>query len=175
MGCCIVFDTETTGLSKKCRLVSICWEILESSVVVCRQHYFIKPDNFVIPYAAVRIHGITTEMADRKGKSIQYVMSQLAEDIHRYDPTVLVAHNISFDCSVVLEELKRLQRGNVVHAFNTMERFCTMRVAKKKLQLPKNPKLCELYKILTKKDMVGMHDAEADVMACRECYLELCK
>jgi DNA polymerase-3 subunit epsilon len=176
----IVLDVETTGFMRKnnpCHIVSICWEIVddEQNSVTTMKHYHIKPDNFVIPQAAINIHGITNEYVRLHGEPIEFVFAQLSKDIQKYNPETIVAHNITFDLSVIHAELIRLQgKGiSIIKMLKQMKQYCTMKEGKSKLALDKWPKLCDLYESLLSKKMVNMHDACADTAACRECYLKM--
>jgi DNA polymerase III epsilon subunit-like protein len=176
----LVLDVETTGFMRKnnpCRTVSICWEIVDNSkkCVSTMKNYYIKPDNFTIPQSAINIHGITNEFAHAQGEPIAFVFAMLAKDMNQYKPKTVVAHNISFDMSVILSELTRLQGKGIatMTALKNMKQYCTMHQGKIKLGLAKKPKLCDLYERLLSKKMTNMHDARADTAACRECYLKI--
>ena len=81
----LIFDTETTGLPKNWnapitdsdnwpRAIQIAWQLHDSmGKVLEHQDYLIKPDGFDIPYDAERIHGISTELAQRDGIALQEV------------------------------------------------------------------------------------------------------
>ena len=112
----IVIDTETTGLFNRnanpenyelynnARIVEIAWEIYKSSgELINRESYVIKPNGFVIPDSAIAIHNITNEMANSIGHSIQDVFERLA--IVMKDVSTIVAHNFSYDNSIILAEL----------------------------------------------------------------------
>ena len=78
----LIFDTETTGLPKSWnapitdtdnwpRCVQIAWQLHdEMGIVLEHNDFLIKPDNFNIPYDAERIHGISTELAEEQGISL---------------------------------------------------------------------------------------------------------
>ena len=118
----LVFDTETTGLpprktnkfysifdreaypnyedleaSNYCRMVSISWVIynLNDQNPIIKRYFIIKPDGFIIPEEAIKIHGITTEYAMMNGVSILDVFNQLDKDLKSIN--VRVAHNFLFD------------------------------------------------------------------------------
>jgi len=176
----IVLDVETTGFmckSKPCRIVSICWEVVddEQKMVTTMKYFHIKPIDFIIPQAAINIHGITNEYVRLHGEPIEFVFAEFTKDIIKYSPKTIVAHNIIFDLSVIHSELKRLQCKGIgtVKMLKNMKQYCTMKEGKSKLGLMKLPKLCDLYERLLSKKMENMHDACADTAACRECYLKI--
>jgi hypothetical protein len=60
----LILDTETTGLSPRDRIVSICWAIHDDrGGEVALEHHIIYPDGFTIPAGATAVHCITTEHA----------------------------------------------------------------------------------------------------------------
>ena len=75
----LFFDTETTGLPRNWkapvtdlnnwpRMVQIAWILCDDKGNrVESADYIIKPENFVIPQDASRVHGITTEKAINEG------------------------------------------------------------------------------------------------------------
>jgi DNA polymerase III subunit epsilon len=76
----LFFDTETTGLPKNWkapvtdlnnwpRLVQLAYLLYDSNGnKISEGDHIIKPDDFIIPEDASRVHGISTEMANLKGK-----------------------------------------------------------------------------------------------------------
>ena len=182
----IILDVETTGLPKsrkyndleafdKCRMVSICWEILDSNNIVCkREHFYIRPDGFSIPGFATKIHGISQAYATEHGKCIKTILKALTDDMKKYDVKVVVAHNASFDMNVIRSELYRIKNYKALSFINKKEVYCTMLQGRRILKLKKNPKLTDLLKLLTGTGMTEMHQADVDTEACRKCYCELC-
>ena len=83
----LFFDTETTGipanhkapasdLKNWPRLVQIAWLLSEEDGnEVSSAEYIVKPDGFVIPMEAAKIHGITTELAQRSGADLLAVLT----------------------------------------------------------------------------------------------------
>ena len=76
----LFFDTETTGVMNSPRVVQIAWLVTDENGDELRsQSYVIRPDNFEIPSDATRIHGITTEAAQRGGIEIAIALESLSE------------------------------------------------------------------------------------------------
>ena len=73
----LIFDTETTGLPKKWkaplsdsdnwpRCVQIAWQLHDlSGNCVSYENFIIKPNGYEIPYDSEKIHGISTQLAQK--------------------------------------------------------------------------------------------------------------
>ena len=89
----------------------------------------------------------------------------------------IVAHNISFDQSIMLTALHRL--GNKPNRMEGKPLVCTKEATTDVLKLPGNygnykwPTLAEAYAHYTGKEVEGAHDALADTLACLEVYRAL--
>lgn len=181
----LFFDTETTGVPRNYkapasdsrnwpRLVQIAWLLVdvESNELECCEQ-IVRPDGFVIPADAARIHGITTEMATDKGVDIKTVLESVAEVIGK--ASALFAHNIAFDEKILGAEFLR---AGFVNRVESMPRRCTMRESTDYCRLPggygfKWPTLQELHLKLFGQSFDGGHRALVDVRACARCYFEL--
>ena len=181
----LFFDTETTGIPRNYRapaadatnwprLVQIAWLLVdEEANEVSSAEHTVKPDGFVIPDEAARIHGITTELALRNGVDLQSVLTAAAATISK--ASVLVAHNMQFDEKILGAEFLRSGFPNFVEA---KERKCTMQASTDYCRLPgrygyKWPTLQELHLKLFNEPFEGAHRALVDVRACARCYFEL--
>lgn len=159
----LFIDTETTGLpinssapptdlqSWNCRLVSMAYyilpcddDLLYNKAILDKGYYIIKPDGFIIPSSAAKIHGITTEIAIKEGTKIENVLNHLLNIINEYKPIILVGHNIDFDINVIDSEFFRYLK---ICPLNLCRRFCTLKSSVNYCNLPNNkyPKLSELY------------------------------
>jgi DNA polymerase III subunit epsilon len=181
----LFFDTETTGIPKNYkapasdlknwpRLVQIAWLVVdETGKEIASAEHIVKPNGYVIPPAAAKIHGITTEMAMQSGMEINAILDPLVEDIGK--ASALIAHNIAFDEKILGAELLRAGYPNHVEA---KPRKCTMQSATNYCRIPgpygyKWPTLQELYMKLFQQAFTGAHHALSDVRACAKCYFEL--
>lgn len=181
----LFFDTETTGIPRDYkapasdlgnwpRLVQLAWLVAdEAATEVASAECIVKPDGFTIPDDAARIHGITTDMAVRKGVDLESVLAEIAPNIEK--ASALVAHNIAFDEKVLGAELLRVGSPNLVES---KQRICTMRGATDYCRLPgrygyKWPTLQQLHTKLFDEPFEGAHRALTDVRACARCYFEL--
>ena len=184
----LIFDTETSGLytSKKkygyppyteltaydtCRVVSICWYIVQNEKVVEQSYYVVKPDNFKIGEESIKIHGITQEYAEDNGVDIKFVMANFHTALDKCK--TIVAHNIQFDIHTVQSELYRYGLHNTLELFNDKHYICTMAKGKEYMNYYKNPKLGELYKYIYNEDMKNAHNAIADTHHCYKCYIKM--
>jgi DNA polymerase III epsilon subunit-like protein len=179
----LVFDTETTGLNPReevtrsnCaqfpRIVQIAWMVFDRELKVISQQSQIIKQTGKIPQEAIRIHGITDEIAKNRGAEINTVLNDFLSDAKNCD--VLVAHNIEFDFSVLKSELYR--NGIDVGIIKHKHRLCTMlssinfcAIKRRGWDTYKYPTLKELYencfpeKILDEK---MLHNALSDVTIC---------
>jgi DNA polymerase III epsilon subunit-like protein len=183
----LIIDTETTGLPKNWkapvsdlnnwpRLVQIAWMQCDNSgKILSSSDYIVKPRNFIIPEDAVKIHGITTEIAKNEGVALNIVLKEFSTAISQ--SSVLIAHNMSFDEKVVGAEFLREKIDSKLF---TIPKICTMEKSTDYCKISNSygykwPSLSELYFKLFKTEIEGIHDAAADVRACADCFFILKK
>ncbi len=181
----LFFDTETTGLPKNWkapvtdldnwpRLVQLAYFFFDAGGnKVSGGDFIIKPAGFTIPAEAARIHGITTERAEKEGKDLRAVLNDFQDAVGRAE--YLVAHNMSFDEKIIGAEFLRNKMPDSLPA---KTKICTMQSSTGFCALPgpygyKWPKLTELYFKLFQTGFEGEHDAAADVAATIKCFWEL--
>jgi len=182
----LFFDTETTGLPKNYqaplddflnwpRIVQIAWALFDDEGNSWGSHcYIIKPDGFIIPDEAARIHRVTQERAMAEGISLEEALTKFTEDVR--SASLLVAHNIDFDEKIVGSELLRAKMANHLPEAN---KLCTMKTSVNFCRIPsprggyKWPNLTELYGRLFDSSFPEAHDALVDVQACAKCFFEL--
>lgn len=194
----IVLDLETTGLppmkgfneyypysnSKvydRSRIVQMSFGIYDTDgheLDFC--DLIIKPEGFIIPYGSIKIHKITNEIANAKGINISSALSIL--NTKWTDKVIkIVGHNINFDINVLLSELHRKGKNDVITKIFKTKRICTMFASKNIVQIDngstsyKLPKMRELYYFLFKKNPIMQHNAMYDVIHTAQCYFELAK
>lgn len=105
-----VFDTETTGIdTAHARIVSATIALLGPSGEVQERYDWLLDPGVEIPEPAVRVHGITTEIARASGIAaavgVQQIVSRLLEMFERGFP--VVAYNAPFDLSLLASEAVR--------------------------------------------------------------------
>jgi DNA polymerase-3 subunit epsilon len=184
----LFFDTETTGLPKDWsapesdvdnwpRMIQLAWAIYNiDGVQLTKQCFIIKPDGFIIPDEAARVHGISTERAVKEGFMLGEVLTIFGANISA--ARKVVAHNISFDERVVGAEFIRTGLNNTLPGNGN--RICTMKSSTEFAKIPsptgigyKWPNLHELHFKLFQDSFEGAHDALNDVEACARCFFEL--
>ncbi|MFZ5940997.1 MAG: DNA polymerase III subunit alpha [Bacteroidota bacterium] len=183
----LIFDTETTGLPKRDnapledldnwpRMVQLAWQLHDSAGRLLESgNMIVQPEGFEIPYAAEKVHGISTERAKKEGKPLTEVLETFAATLEK--ATVKVGHNIDFDINVVAAEY--LRKG-IANSFMQKPSLCTMRLSTDYCRIStgkggkfKAPKLAELHDILFSHSFSEAHNASADVNATARCFLEL--
>lgn len=179
----LFIDTETAGLPKNWNLpptdinnwpeiVQIAWIVYnEKEEEIKAKSYIIRPEGYNIPKKSVRIHGITTGEALKNGHDRNKVISQVYEDIIKYDP-ILVAHCMEFDENVLGASFTRSGLPNILLNY---PRFCTMKAARDYCRLPNrvNPGLGDLYRKIFSKRLENIHDALTDARATAACFFKL--
>lgn len=105
-----VFDTETTGIdTAEARIVSATVALLGPEGEVLERYDWLLDPGIEIPEAAMRVHGITTEIARATGIAapvgVQQIVAQLAEMIERGFP--IVAYNAPYDLTLLTAEARR--------------------------------------------------------------------
>lgn len=186
----LIFDTETTGLPKNYaapltdtdnwpRAVQIAWQLHDVfGNLIEHQDYLIVPDGFNIPYDAERVHGISTELAQTQGISIQEVLLKFNEALSK--AKYVVGQNVGFDVNIMGCEFYRYGVESSLTQMPVLD-TCT-EVTADLLKLPggrggkfKLPTLTELHEYLFGEPFAEAHNAVADVEATTRCFLELVK
>ena len=184
----IIFDTETTGLPKSWnapytdtdnwpRCIQIAWQLHDNfGELIEHKDYLVKPEGFNIPYDAERIHGISTELADQQGLSLEKVLVEFNEALAKAE--FVVGQNVGFDNNVMGCEFHRLGVQTSLNEMPVLD-TCTEKTAQL-CQLPggrggkfKLPTLTELHEFLFHEPFNEAHNATADVEATTRCFFEL--
>jgi DNA polymerase III subunit epsilon len=187
----LFFDTETTGLPKRFdadisdvdnwpRMVQLGFVACDDSGKTLESgDLIIKPEGFTIPEEAARIHGITTERALAEGIPLSDALDKFVDSLDQ--ASVLVAHNMSFDESVIGAELYRLGLSSDIETLKEIEKICTMRSTTDICRIPKAgygrgykwPTLSQLHWKLFAREFDGAHSAYKDAEACARCFFKL--
>jgi DNA polymerase III subunit epsilon len=178
------YDSETTGLVAPIRLVQLAALLLDSTDGRELAHFsfIVKPEGFIIPEAAAKVHGVTTEVALRVGVPLVVAISALTHLWSVAD--VRVAHNAEYDDRVINGEIDRLGRTSTVRR---PPGLCTKKLSEPILRLPptekmvaagfghkhKPPNLAECVDHLFNEKMIDAHTALADTRYCGRVLLEL--
>jgi len=137
---------------------------------------------WTIPKAASDVHGITLDIAMRYGVPLRVAVATFTN--LRAVASATVAHNINFD-RIVLEAAIHRCNGKPAHPGPNVH-YCTMRTATDIMKLPpsarmvangrngfKPPKLIELHQWLFGEGFEGAHNALADILATKRCFVEM--
>lgn len=184
----IIFDTETTGLPKNFnapisdvdnwpRCIQIAWQLHDDmGRLIENQDYLVKPEGFNIPFDAERIHGISTELAQKEGITIDEVLQKFTIALSK--AKFVVGQNVGFDLNIMGAEYFRKQQNSPLAEMPLLD-TCT-EITANLLQLPggrggrfKLPTLTELHEYLFHEPFAEAHNATADVEATTRCFLEL--
>ncbi|GEQ84547.1 DNA-directed DNA polymerase [Patiriisocius marinistellae] len=184
----LIFDTETTGLPRNWnaplsdsdnwpRCIQIAWQLHDAmGNVVESQDYLVQPEGFNIPFDAEKIHGISTELAQAEGVTLEAMVEKFIEVLGK--TKFIVGQNVGFDLNIMGAELLRLGQENVLPSFKVLD-TCTETTATL-CQIPggrggkfKLPTLTELHQYLFGEPFGEAHNATADVEATTRCFLEL--
>jgi DNA polymerase III epsilon subunit-like protein len=199
----LVFDSETTGLSKT-QIISpstihlwphvvqfsyIVFDTESNEIVKIKDSIIKVPDGFTITEENAKIHGITTEISLVKGVDLLPVLEEFFADFDSADH--IVGHNVSFDINMIKAELQRLimnssdkKLQDYLTTINTSTKFyCTMQETielcaiemKDKYGRPykKFPKLVELYQKMFGVTPKNLHNSLNDVIVCLRCFIKL--
>ena len=183
----LIFDTETTGLPKNWnapitdvdnwpRMVQISWQIHDiNGDLIEVKNYIIKPEGYDIPYAVIKIHGITTERANKTGVDLIFVLNEFNAALEK--TKFVIGHNIGFDNNIIGAEFIRKNINTSLSTFDTID---TKNESTDYCELPggrngkyKWPKLEELHEKLFGKKFDSAHNSAADVEATTRCFFEL--
>lgn len=145
--------------------VMLCNEKLEE---VITKDYIIKV-NFDIPNSV--FHNITNEISQTNGIVFETVIEEINELIKQ--SSHIFAHNSSFDINVMKSELYRAGLEDIIKEIDKKEIICTMKHTRNIVKIMtyygiKDPKLSELYKFATNKELSNAHDAKFDVIHLHE-------
>ena len=193
----LVIDTETTGLPKKpwmggrqniqgdydfenledfdsARMLSISWILLDGDYrIVERSTHYVLPDNFDVPAESTQIHGLTLDYLEKHGKPVLEVLGFLQDVIEEHSVAEIIAHNVEFDCNVILSELFRYSCPTTASMLENFKHklvwFCTMKRAWQMLGF--RPSLANAYKHFCKAEITHAHDAAYDCLHCFGVYL----
>ena len=202
----LIFDVETTGLELKKSLPQCSHIIqfsflqynLETKTIQERFNEYINIPKHVeiIPFIE-NLTKINRELCDH-GIPIQTALKAFYKVFHASD--FVVAHNFSFDASMItleflrhFEELKEECPNGLTMFKGGIDQYGTMKSSIHLCKIPfsdsasyalknpnqkenyKFPKLEELYKFLFKEDasIENLHNAMVDVLVCFKCFMKL--
>jgi DNA polymerase III epsilon subunit-like protein len=202
----LIFDTETTGLPKTkflniekssdwpyiVQLSYIIYDTDLHNIVKIRDFIIRLSDGNIIGDDSIRIHGITNEISKQLGVDISVALEEFFKDIQTVN--MVIAHNVSFDLSIVKMELLRLIQNkttrelktlykNILYEISNVTKFvCTMKEttdfcniltrSKTGDAFKKFPSLTELYTKLYNETPKNLHNALHDVIITLICFMK---
>ncbi|MBA4848995.1 3'-5' exonuclease [Emticicia sp. BO119] len=183
----LFIDTETTGLPVDItqgylapgnfpRMVQLAYKLYKwtdnDRILLTLENTYVIP-TFEIPKLAVKIHGITTKKATKRGKELSECLMPLSKALKEADR--IVAHSAEFDGGVIGQEFFICFEMDVM-ASHWYKLFCTKKHGRDICKIPLNdlnykfPSLQELHKFFYGRRYWGSHDAQNDVNALIRCY-----
>lgn len=184
----LIFDTETNGLpihydeppentDNWPRLLSVGYILLDEYFKVIKEGYHLIRPDFQLEREALEVNGLTRQELENNGEDIINVLATLQE-ISKKVP-YLVAHNMSFDLSIIQSEYIR---AGQTKKFSKMKKICTMKKGTSFCEIPSSyrnngykwPKLSELtehcyFKPFYKFKIIGNHHALNDAWLTAKC------
>lgn len=162
----------------------------DTGETLAAMNMIVRPDGWEIPLELQELTGITMERAMAEGLPADEVLHSflsmwMASDLR-------CAHNESFDMRMLRIEimrdpsyaLKSVDQGvSFADHWKAGAAYCTQSNSVKICNIPptpkmiaarrkgpKSPNLGEAYKFFTGEDLVGAHNAQVDIMACKAVY-----
>ena len=191
----LVLDTETTGLpeGRNCsiyetkkwphiiQLSFIVYDTEENEVDIVKDYIIKIADDVKLSPESVAIHGITREISQQKGITINNAFRSFRQ--HLRSANLIVGHNVSFDKKMIIVESIR----NKLHVFNSIssdiKTYCTMHNSVDLCKIPainregntyfKYPKLIELHEYLFNRTPCNAHNSKVDVIICLRCFYKM--
>ena len=195
----MTFDVETTGLIPKYfekngvdqnpHILQLSYVIFDTdtrSIVKSVDHYIRIPETIEILPVITQLTGITREICETRGISIETALSEFCKDYHTCD--YIVAHNHQFDKKMIEIELARLQISSTIDIkmqWDLSKSYCTMQEGIDICKIERNtsagklyykfPKLSELYETLFVMEKVppNLHNSLVDTYVCLRCFLQM--
>lgn len=194
----LVFDTETTGLTKVKNpsifdfdkwpyVVQLSYILYDTEEKLIDDMYdvIIKiPDHVDIDVEAEKLHNISKEKSKLVGINIKNALITFNSVLNKAD--IIVGHNVSFDKCLIMVECNR---NNIRQCFTIdkikKKEYCTMKntndICKIEKTFPsgdkyfKYPTLSELYNHLFGTIPENVHNSMVDIILCLRCYLLITK
>lgn len=167
----VAIDTETTGLSPVGdRIVEVAASAFRRDGSEIGSYEQLVDPGIPIPPGLTAIHGITDQMVSGK-PGIEAVLADLLGFIGDH---VLVAHNASYDVSMLLVPMRRMAAGPSGAGPTARDNLVLDTCSMTRAAFPGWPN----YRLGTIADQLGIprgraHRAMADVLACKQVFLRI--
>jgi len=166
----VIFDTETTGISKNDVVIQMCYILHteDGKVIDTYNRYWKKPDNIFINPRAQRTHRISKHILEQHGYDTRQELANIIKkfETFRQNNIKIIAHNVAFDNRLLSQTCIRHQ---IEWPFEKEDFFCTMKNARSYVNARdvngnvKAPTNVELYKFVEGTNPDGnLHDAHVD-------------
>lgn len=192
----LVFDTETTGLTKVKNpsifdfekwpyIIQLSYILYDTDTQVIDDLFdsVIRiPEDVEIDKVAEQLHNISKEKSLSTGIDIKKALNIFNEALNKAD--IVVGHNVSFDKCLVMVECNRnnLRQAFTVNNIKKLE-YCTMKNSKNICRIErisengdkyfKYPKLSELHNTLFNSIPENCHNSLVDIVLCLRCYIKI--
>lgn len=157
----IAIDFETAN-EKRSSPCSIGIVVVRNNEVVEKIHYLIKPNEMRFMPINIGIHGIRPGMVENEPE-FDEIWNRIS---HYFKDSLIIAHNASFDISVIRRTLELYDIEPVAFKY-----VCTMKLARNFYQQIENAKLSTVNRFLGYE--FNHHDALADALACSNILMSI--
>jgi len=142
-----ILDTETTGFGKTDRILEIAVVLMDGNEIINEWETLVNPERDI---SNSNIHGITSDLV-----SMAPSFSGISDDLaNLLDERILVAHNISFDTRMLIQEFNRTNLDADLGVG-----FCTLQATSAKLHVA-----CEEFGIKLDTAHRALTDARATAL-----------
>ena len=158
----IAIDFETAN-SNRSSICSVGIAIVENGKLMGTEHIYVKPTPNYYDSFNTCLHGIC-DSDTKNEKTFKQQWKDLKQHFHN---KTIIAHNASFDCSVL-----RFTLDEAALAYPDLDYHCTLMLAKETLSLA-NHTLADVSNHF--KIKLNHHNAESDAQAAAIIALKLCE
>lgn len=140
----------------------------------CIKENIIKPEGFIIPEKAIKIHNITNEEANEKGLELKKSLKKIGDIIKKCD--YIIGYNVYYDINILLSELYRKKKENTIKKIIKMkeeQKIICVGIISSFEAKPNNwikrkiyqmPKQVDVYKKCYNENALNAHNAKSDVL-----------
>lgn len=162
----VVFDTETTGISRCDEIVEIAAAEFVAGELTRSIKLYVSPTCPMNP-AAEAVHGLSLDFLAENGCEPTRALERFFEFLG--DDVLLVAHNLAFDYRILQNECRKFDFSTSIEHID----FCdTLAMARKVVPGLERYRLSYLIEALGLKGD-NSHDALDDTLACAELFFDL--
>lgn len=170
----LAFDTETTGITEKCNVLTVHFIILDENLAeIGSKGFKVTYPNYHVYTKALEINGIDLIKHSNEGITVENVNEELKKFLIDYPVYTALGHNIDFD-------IRMLEANNIkIRQYLTSSNVDTLEICQKfkssgiisKNQSLSLSKIC--YALSIQVEDTELHTAEYDIRLTLELYKEL--